>query len=178
MRKRRSWKSRPSSILNRKRPLPALPGLKRRYLRSFATCPRTAHYWKTSFKNSTQDIFFITTMDRAADFADMALTHAACYGLNINEVGIYLQPLERGRACHLSFSLPCDLENEAEKEKIKSLCLELSEQLMTEGAFFTRPYGPWADMVYRRTTSYTTTLKDLKKIFDPNQILNPGKLCH
>jgi len=93
-------------------------------------------------------------------------------------VGIYMQPLERGRACHLSFSFPCDLENEAEKEKIKTLCLELSEQLITEGAFFTRPYGPWADMVYRRSTTYTNTLKELKKVFDPNHILNPGKLCH
>ncbi|MCX5904504.1 MAG: hypothetical protein NTV89_13795 [Proteobacteria bacterium] len=33
-------------------------------------------------------------------------------------------------------------------------------------------------MVYRRTTTYTNTLKELKKIFDPNHILNPGKLCH
>jgi hypothetical protein len=89
-----------------------------------------------------------------------------------------MQPLERGRACHLSFSLPCDLSSETDKEKIRNLYLELSERLITEGAFFTRPYGPWADMVYRRSTTYTNTLKELKKIFDPNHILNPGKLCY
>ena len=161
-----------------KKTVAGIAGLEAAILEKLRNLPADGDYWKTSLKNSTQDIFFITTMDRAADFADLALSHAACYGLNINEVGIYLQPLERGRACHLSFSLPCDLENEAEKEKIKSLCLELSEQLIIEGAFFTRPYGPWADMVYSRTTTYTNTLKDLKKIFDPNHILNPGKLCH
>jgi hypothetical protein len=161
-----------------KKTVAGIAGLEAAILEKLRNIPANGDYWKTSFKNSTQDIFFITTMDRAADFADLALTHAACYGFNINEVGIYLQPLERGRACHLSFSLPCDLENEAEKERVKNLCLELSEQLINEGAFFTRPYGPWADMVYRRTTTYTNTLKELKKIFDPNHILNPGKLCH
>jgi FAD/FMN-containing dehydrogenase len=161
-----------------KKTVAGIAGLEATILEKLRTLPADGDYWKTVFKNSTQDIFFITTMDRAADYADLALTHAACYGLNINEVGIYLQPLERGRACHLSFSFPCDKEDEAEKEKIKSLCCELSEQLITEGAFFSRPYGPWADMVYRRATTYTNTLKELKKIFDPNHILNPGKLCH
>jgi FAD/FMN-containing dehydrogenase len=54
----------------------------------------------------------------------------------------------------------------------------LSEKLINDGAFFSRPYGPWADMVYCRTTTYTAKLKELKQIFDPNNILNPGKLCH
>jgi len=45
---------------------------------------------------------------------------------------------------------------------IKSLYLELSDKLINEGAFFTRPYGPWADMVYRRAYSCTATLKTLK----------------
>jgi len=161
-----------------KKTVAGIAGLEATILEKLRNLPADGSYWKNSFTSSTQDIFFITTMDRAADFADIALTHAACYGFNINQVGIYLQPLERGRACHLCFSLPCDLGSEAERQNIKSLYLELSEQLMTEGAFFTRPYGPWADMVYRRTTTYTNTLKELKKIFDPNHILNPGKLCH
>ena len=117
-------------------------------------------------------------MDQASNYTDIALSYATCYGLNINDIGIYLQPLEGGRACHLSFSIPCDLKNEKEKEDIRQLHLELSERMISEGAFFTRPYGPWADLVYRRATSYTTTLKELKKVFDPNNILNPGKLCH
>jgi hypothetical protein len=103
--------------------------------------------------------------------------YGATYGLNISEVGVYMQPLERGRACHLQFSFPCELEDEAERENIGSLSVELSRQLIDEGAFFTRPYGPWADMVYSRSSSYTAMLKELKKIYDPNGIMNPGKLC-
>ena len=45
------------------------------------------------------------------------------------------------------------------------------------GAFFDRPYGPWADMMYRRNATYTEYLKKIKKDLDPNNIMNPGKLC-
>jgi FAD/FMN-containing dehydrogenase len=161
-----------------KKTVAGIAGLEAAMLDKLRNLPSNGDYWKTRFTSSTQDIFFTTTMDRASDYADLVLTSAACYGLNINEVGIYMQPLERGRACHLSFSLPCDVTSVPDKENIRSLYLELSERLISEGAFFTRPYGPWADMVYRRATSYTNTLRELKKVFDPNQILNPGKLCY
>jgi hypothetical protein len=140
--------------------------------------PSDENYWKTTFENSTQDVFFTTTMDRAQDFTETALGYATTYGLSIEEIGIYMQPLERGRACHLCFSFPCDLENEQEKESIGELCNELCKDLINDGAFFTRPYGPVADMVYSKATSYATMLKELKKVFDPKGILNPGKLCH
>ncbi len=139
--------------------------------------PADGDYWKTSFKNSSQDVFFITTMDRAQEYVDIAQGYAAGYGLNINEVGVYMQPLERGRACHVSICLPCDLTDEKEVAQIKDLHVELSDKLVAEGAFFTRPYGPWADMVYRKASTYSATLKELKQVFDPNNILNPGKLC-
>jgi len=139
--------------------------------------PKDGRYWKTLYKNSTQDIFFITTMDRAQGFVEIAQGYAAACGLSLDELGIYLQPLERGRACHLCISLPCDRDSEKDRQRIKNLHADLSQALWNSGAFFTRPYGSWADMVYRETATYTATLKELKKIFDPNNILNPGKLC-
>ena len=48
---------------------------------------------------------------------------------------------------------------------------------MNEGALFTRPYGDLAPMVYERAASYVMALKRVKKIFDPNNIMNPGNLC-
>jgi FAD/FMN-containing dehydrogenase len=48
---------------------------------------------------------------------------------------------------------------------------------MKNGAFFSRPYGSWAEMVYSRYTEGTAASRKLKNIFDPNNILNPGKLC-
>lgn len=153
-------------------------GLESFMLNGLRNLPSNGDYWQTRYKNGSQDIFFITTMDRAQHFTDLALGYAASYGYNINTVGVYMQPLERGRACHLSFSLPCDMTSETEMGAVRELYCELSQKLINDGAFFSRPYGPWADMVYRKSASYTAKLKELKKIFDPNQILNPGKLCH
>ena len=153
-----------------------IAGLEATMLGKLRNLPAGEH-WKTRFASSSQEIFFITTMDKAARYEDIAMGYTATYGLNISEVGVYMQPLERGRACHLQFSFPCELEDEAERENVGSLLLELSKQLIDEGAFFTRPYGPWADMVYSRSSSYTAMLKELKKIYDPNGIMNPGKLC-
>jgi FAD/FMN-containing dehydrogenase len=48
---------------------------------------------------------------------------------------------------------------------------------MNAGAFFSRPYGEIADMVYDKAASYTMALKRTKKVFDPNNIMNPGNLC-
>jgi FAD/FMN-containing dehydrogenase len=48
---------------------------------------------------------------------------------------------------------------------------------LKEGALFTRPYGELAPLVYEKAASYTMTLKRVKKIFDPNNIMNPGNLC-
>ena len=52
-----------------------------------------------------------------------------------------------------------------------------SEELIRQGAFFSRPYGIWADMVYSRDAQTTIVLKKVKEYFDPNNVLNPGKLC-
>lgn len=147
-------------------------GLETAMLHKLRNLP-SGDYWKAP----SQEVFFITTMDKASYYEDIAMGYAASYGLNLTEVGVYMQPLERGRACHLQFSFPCNLSHDAEKENIRSLTAELSKQLIDEGAFFTRPYGPWADMVYSRSSSYTAMLKELKKIYDPNGIMNPGKLC-
>ena len=86
-------------------------------------------------------------------------------------------PLERGRAVHCEFDLHGDPGDEQEKQRVKSLWLAASEELMRGGAFFDRPYGAWAAMLYSRTGMYTEKLKEIKQQLDPNAILNPGKLC-
>jgi len=49
--------------------------------------------------------------------------------------------------------------------------------LISKGALFDRPYGAWAEMIYKRTGAYTKKLKELKDELDPHHIMNPGKLC-
>ena len=74
-----------------------------------------------------------------------------------------------------------EAKNNNNKEKVimvKDKFLEISTNLMDSGAFFNRPYGHWAKEIYKRHDESTQiALKKVKKIFDPNNVLNPGVLC-
>jgi uncharacterized protein YfcZ (UPF0381/DUF406 family) len=102
---------------------------------------------------------------------------AAKFGYPINDIGSYIQPIEHNRACQVEFSFFYDPEDEAEKVLVAGLYREAARALMSEGAFFSRPYGELAPMIYDRAASYTMALKRVKKVFDPKNVLNPGNLC-
>jgi hypothetical protein len=134
-------------------------------------------YWKLRRKGSCHDIFFLTTLSQVSIFIELMKRTATKYRYPIYDIGGYIQPLVQGRGCHCEFTLPCDPSNTEEAAEVKKIFMEASETFMNQGAFFSRPYGPWADMVYSRYEEGVTALKKLKNIFDPNNILNPGKLC-
>ena len=94
-----------------------------------------------------------------------------------SDIGIYIQPIEHNRACRPEFNFFYDPANEAEKATIRALYKEAATELLKEGAVFTRPYGDLAPIVYERAASYASHLKRLKKVFDPNNIMNPSNLC-
>jgi FAD/FMN-containing dehydrogenase len=93
------------------------------------------------------------------------------------EIGLYVQPLQQGVSCHCEFNLPYNPDNERDVSKMRELFTKTSEELVRQGAFFSRPYGIWADMEYNRAAQTTMMLRKVKSIFDPNNVLNPGKLC-
>ena len=139
--------------------------------------PKDMEYWKTRFKGSSHDIFFHTTLDRVQKFIDIMYQAAGRNSYPVSEIGVYVQPLERGRVCHCEFNLFCNMDDPQDVERVRRLFNEASEELISNGAFFTRPYGPWAKMMYNRMESYSRELKKIKKIFDPINIMNPGRLC-
>lgn len=134
-------------------------------------------YWKLRYKGACHDIFFLTPLSQVSKFVDLMKGVVSKYRYPNENVGCYIQPMVQGRGCHCEFNLPCDESNAKEVAEVKRLFMDASETLMKKGAFFSRPYGPWADMVYSRNTEGVTPLRKLKGIFDPNNILNPGKLC-
>jgi FAD/FMN-containing dehydrogenase len=134
-------------------------------------------YWKLRRKGSCHDIFFLTTLNKAPSFVHLMKGITARYRYPSEEIGGYIQPMVQGRGCHCEFNLFCDESNSTEVAEVRKLFMETSKTLMENGAFFSRPYGPWADMVYDRSTEGVAALRKLKNIFDPNNILNPGKLC-
>jgi FAD/FMN-containing dehydrogenase len=134
-------------------------------------------YWKFRYKGSCHDIFFHTTLNRVAEFTKAVNEVSAKHGYPTKEIGFYLQPIEYGRACFCQYGFHCDPNDAKDVERVRGLYLEASERAMGMGGLFVTPYGPWADMVYRRTSSFTAVMKVVKQNLDPNNIMNPGKLC-
>jgi FAD/FMN-containing dehydrogenase len=134
-------------------------------------------YWKFRYKGSCHDVFFHITLDRAAELTNAMNEVAARYGYPTKDIGIYIQPIERARVSFCQFGFHCDPQDANEVNLVRSLFLEASELAMSMGGLFTTPYGAWADMVYSRAATYTAVMKVVKNALDPNNILNPGKLC-
>jgi hypothetical protein len=134
-------------------------------------------YWKLRRKGSCRDIFFLTTLDKAPELIGLTRSSVSRYRYPAEDIGCYVQPAVQGRSCHCEFSLFCNNDDIKELDEVRRLFGDVSETLMKNGAFFSRPYGSWAEMVYSRYTEGTAATRKLKNIFDPNNILNPGKLC-
>ncbi|MFC1870575.1 FAD-binding oxidoreductase, partial [Chloroflexota bacterium] len=132
---------------------------------------------KFRYQGSCHEVFFYTTLDRVAEFTLAMEGMAAEHGYLTKDIGVYLQPIERGRACYCQYSFHCDPDDAREVDRVYRLYLEASEMVISMGGLFTTPYGPWADMVFSRTAGYTAVMKVVKDALDPNNILNPGKLC-
>ena len=132
---------------------------------------------KFRFKGSVHDLTFKSPLMKIGEMENLLLSHCYQEGYPPQEVGGYCLPIERGRAIHLEMDLHCDLRDTEETEKVKHVWYRASELLMNNGAYFDRPYGLWAEMVYSRAGNYTQKLRDVKREIDPNNILNPGKLC-
>lgn len=130
-------------------------------------------YWKLRAGVKCHDIFFLSPMSKVPGFIAIMNELVKQSGYDENRLGTYIQPVVQGRGCHCEFHIPCSEED----KEVLELLDKAPQVLMDNGAFFSRPYGPWADIVYRHYGEGVAALRKLKKIFDPNNILNPGKLC-
>jgi hypothetical protein len=139
--------------------------------------PSQEPYWKLRYKGGCQDIFFLTTLNNTPKFTNTMYSLSQELGYSTHEIGVYLQPLMGGVSCHCEFNLPFDPAKPREVTKVQELLAKASEVLVNQGAFFSRPYGIWADLAYSRDAQNTAVLRKIKGIFDPNNVMNPGKLC-
>ncbi len=154
-----------------------LPGTTSREILSTLLSPSGEKYWKTTYKGGFQDIFFLTTLDRTPGFTQTMMTTAEAVNYPPTDIGVYIQPQHQGAVYHCEFNLPYDPTDAKETAGVKELHEKASRMHLDDNAYFSRPYGPWADMVFRRDSDSTDTLRKVKALFDPNHIMNPGKLC-
>jgi hypothetical protein len=157
--------------------LPRFPGLENKFLPFLRKpWPGERTYWKNCYKGACQSLFFITKPVLAPGFVNKVEEIAAKYDYPISDIGNYLQPIEHNRACHLEFNFFYDPGDPTEIKTVQSLFRDTAVALLNEGALFTRPYGELAPLVYEQAAGYSMTLRRVKKLFDPNNIMNPGHL--
>ncbi len=157
--------------------VPAVPGASGVEVLKALLNPSREPYWKLGYKGGYQDILFLTTLNRTPEFVSTMNAVAGANGYPTPDTGVYIQPQHQGANCHCEFILPFDRDNPGEATSMRQLFTRASEELLRQGAFFSRPYGIWANMAYNRDAQSTTVLKKVKGIFDPNNVMNPGKLC-
>lgn len=157
-------------------PVSSIPGVRGLQLLDVLRSP-SAEPWRHRYKGGCHDIFFVTTLDRVKKFVDAMYRLTASAGYPSTDLGVYIQPQVQGVNCHCEFNLPFRPASASETEMVHNLFTSASEKLMNMGAFFSRPYGQWADMAYRRDAETTIALRKVKQIFDPNNVMNSGKLC-
>lgn len=138
--------------------------------------PSFEPYWKLRFRGGCSEVFFLTTQGKAPDFAGLMSELAAKQGFPAQDIGVYIQPVVQGTSCHCEFDLFYDATDQAASEATRNLATRAADELEAQGAFFSRPYGVWTDVAYRRSPDTAEIQKKIKEIFDPRGILNPGKL--
>ncbi|MCC6201680.1 MAG: FAD-binding oxidoreductase [Gammaproteobacteria bacterium] len=157
--------------------LPGMPALNERLGQRLDNPCGTEPYWKFAPRGGCRDLFFLTTLHRAPQFVARFDEFAARAAWPVADLGVYLQPVIQGRGCHVEFQLLHDPHDAASGARLHDLFLDASHALHRDGAFFSRPYGPWAELVYRDDPAGVAALRKVKEIFDPRRVLNPGKLC-
>jgi hypothetical protein len=158
--------------------LPGLPGSGQKLLGLFRKpWPKEMTYWKNRYKGGCHSLFFITKPTLAPKFVERMESLASRHGYPTGDLGSYIQPIEHNRACQVEFNLFYDPTSRPDVERVRTLASEAAKTFFDQGALFTRPYGELAKMVYDRANGYAATLKRVKKLFDPKNIMNPGNLC-
>jgi FAD/FMN-containing dehydrogenase len=156
----------------RLQPATAIPGADEKAIASLLSSPSGEPYWKLRYKGVCHDIFFLTTLDKTPSFisAISGLKYPAA------DIGVYIQPIVQGTSCHCEFNLFADPRQPTEIDDARWMVKDGSRKLAKQGAYFSRPYGDWADFAFDGSAEAIVMQRKVKKIFDPRGILNPARL--
>ena len=138
--------------------------------------PSVEPYWKLQARGNCQDVFCLSLLEKIPDMVKAVARAADSAGYPASEIGVYLQPIVQGSNYHCEFNLFFDPGDSGEVKRIKELNISATKQLLAQGAFFSRPYGECTSLIMNRDAATLKTLKQVKSIVDPANIMNPGKL--
>ncbi|MEW6550113.1 MAG: FAD-binding oxidoreductase [Spirochaetota bacterium] len=156
--------------------VPALPGLSgdAAYRKLTGTCG--AESWKARKKGAFAELFFTTTLDKVPEFLSAMHALALEAGYPAEDLGVYVNPQNMGTSYHCEFILSYDGGCAKGTARAKKLFAAASEKFAGMGAYYLRPHGAWSRLQLNKDAQSAAILKRMKDIFDPNNIMNTGKL--
>jgi FAD/FMN-containing dehydrogenase len=134
-------------------------------------------HWRDRARGTHGSVYFQTTMDRAGPLIRRFDEIAREAGIQDARISRYLQPQLGGRCCHLELIVAADGTDPHDVETVRGFCARAAAPLIEAGAFFSRPHGAWAEPAMRAAGSSRWIFEEMKKIFDPDGILAPGRLA-
>ena len=85
-----------------------VPGCSAKAMASLIDGPCGEPYWKLRGGGGAYEVFFLTTLDRTPGFVSLMEGVLAEHGFPAGNLGLYIQPIQQGRACHMEFHLYFD----------------------------------------------------------------------
>jgi FAD/FMN-containing dehydrogenase len=152
-------------------------GISAEEIKNVVQKPSADPYWKMRYKGASEDIFFLTTNNKIENLIRIMIEQTAKAGYPVSDLGVYLQPVVQGTSVHCEFNFFYDPQKPVEVNQVRNLSTSATKVLMNNGAFFSRPYGENFRMIVNRDAASVLILNKMKNIFDPNHIMNPGKVC-
>lgn len=131
-------------------------------------------FYKDAFGGTHSEVFCLTQMDRVPGLLDAVgplLSNALQQGI---AAGVYVQPTIQGTSCHLDFTL---FHDTGKNDAATAISEQMVRKLAASGGFLSRPYGDWSQVAFGRDPNIVPLLRKVKRMFDPNNVLNPNRLC-
>ncbi|MDR3305335.1 MAG: FAD-binding oxidoreductase [Clostridiales Family XIII bacterium] len=154
-----------------------ISNLSGRQLYEEATGLSEGTYWKDTYAGDHQNVFFLTQLDKTDIFLRAVREIAEELGYPTEDIGVYIQPKHLGSSYHMEFTFPYDPDSAKQEARVKELTDAVSIAVSDLGGYFSRPYGKWAGIQLNKDAQSLLALKRLQGIFDPNDVMNPGKLA-
>lgn len=154
--------------------LPEVPGSDNKLLEEIED-PEGWPKW-SQFKGARNTIPFIASVEDIPVYNKAAFNLAERHGYPKEDIGCTAVPSDGNGRLHYAFSFARDLSDPRDTGRACSLYMSACRELAKLGAYFSRPYGIMVELMYNRAPTYHETIKKIKHIIDPNNIMNPGKL--